>query len=228
MNTPESELFHKGSVVYGLDKARAAIAREDRACIVEGNTDVIALRQAGLRAGRREHGHGADRAAAEGARAAEQAALARVRRRRRGRDRDAARDGARGAAGLRRQGRRAAARRRPGRRSERLRARGSPTPSRTSLYRVRIEIERADDREAAFRVVQGAARRGARLAGAPGRLAVRERQARHDRAAARGRRSARAAAAAVAAGRSMRARSSSATRSPACSRTPRSGPSSPS
>lgn len=48
VNTPESELFHKGSVVYGLDKARAAIAREDRACVVEGNTDAIALRQAGF------------------------------------------------------------------------------------------------------------------------------------------------------------------------------------
>ena len=48
MNTHESELFHKGAVVYGLDKARAAIAKEDRACVVEGNTDVIALRQAGF------------------------------------------------------------------------------------------------------------------------------------------------------------------------------------
>jgi DNA primase len=48
VNTPESELFKKGDVVYGLDKARAAIARDDRACVVEGNTDVIALRQAGF------------------------------------------------------------------------------------------------------------------------------------------------------------------------------------
>ena len=48
VNTSESELFTKGAVVYGLDKARAAIAREDRACVVEGNTDVIALRQAGF------------------------------------------------------------------------------------------------------------------------------------------------------------------------------------
>jgi DNA primase len=48
VNTPESELFHKGAVVYGLDKARAAIAREDRACVVEGNTDVMALRQGGF------------------------------------------------------------------------------------------------------------------------------------------------------------------------------------
>jgi DNA primase len=48
VNTQESELFHKSAVVYGLDKARASIAREDRACVVEGNTDVIALRQAGF------------------------------------------------------------------------------------------------------------------------------------------------------------------------------------
>ena len=48
VNTPESELFHKSAVLYGLDLARAAISREDRACIVEGNTDVIALRQAGF------------------------------------------------------------------------------------------------------------------------------------------------------------------------------------
>lgn len=48
VNTPESELFHKGSVVYGLDKARAAIAKEDRVVVVEGNPDVMALRQAKL------------------------------------------------------------------------------------------------------------------------------------------------------------------------------------
>jgi DNA primase len=48
VNTRDSELFHKGSVLYGLDGARAAIAKEDRACVVEGNTDVIALRQAGF------------------------------------------------------------------------------------------------------------------------------------------------------------------------------------
>src|SRR4051812_40702028 len=48
VNTRDSELFHKGAVVYGLDKARGAIAKQDRACVVEGNTDVIALRQAGF------------------------------------------------------------------------------------------------------------------------------------------------------------------------------------
>ena len=48
VNTPESPLFSKRAVVYGLDRARGAVAREDRAIVVEGNTDVIALRQAGL------------------------------------------------------------------------------------------------------------------------------------------------------------------------------------
>jgi DNA primase len=48
VNSPESDLFHKAEVVYGLDKARQAIAKEDRAVVVEGNTDVIALRQAGF------------------------------------------------------------------------------------------------------------------------------------------------------------------------------------
>jgi DNA primase len=48
VNTPESELFHKGSVLYGLHLGRNAIAKEDRAVVVEGNTDVIALRQAGV------------------------------------------------------------------------------------------------------------------------------------------------------------------------------------
>jgi DNA primase len=48
VNTPESELFKKGSVLYGLHLARPAIAKQDRAIVVEGNTDVIALRQVGV------------------------------------------------------------------------------------------------------------------------------------------------------------------------------------
>jgi DNA primase len=48
VNSPESELFHKSRVLYGLHLARTAIAKEERAIVVEGNTDVIALRQAGL------------------------------------------------------------------------------------------------------------------------------------------------------------------------------------
>ena len=46
--SPEGELFRKGDILYGLDLARAAIAKEDRACVAEGNTDVIALRQFGF------------------------------------------------------------------------------------------------------------------------------------------------------------------------------------
>jgi DNA primase len=48
VNSPEGELFRKGDLLYGLDTARQAIAREDRGAVVEGNTDVIALRQAGF------------------------------------------------------------------------------------------------------------------------------------------------------------------------------------
>jgi DNA primase len=48
VNSPESELFRKSHVLYGLNLARAAITKDDRAIVVEGNTDVIALRQAGL------------------------------------------------------------------------------------------------------------------------------------------------------------------------------------
>ena len=48
VNSPEGELFRKGDLLYGLDGARQAIAKEDRAVVVEGNTDVIALRQAGF------------------------------------------------------------------------------------------------------------------------------------------------------------------------------------
>jgi DNA primase len=48
VNSPESELFHKSAVLYGLHLARTAIAKQERAIVVEGQTDVIALRQAGL------------------------------------------------------------------------------------------------------------------------------------------------------------------------------------
>jgi DNA primase len=48
VNSPESDLFRKSNVLYGFHLARTAISKEDRAIVVEGNTDVIALRQAGL------------------------------------------------------------------------------------------------------------------------------------------------------------------------------------
>ncbi|HEY3921757.1 MAG TPA: DNA primase [Gaiellaceae bacterium] len=49
VNTRDSELFTKGSVVYGFDKSKPDISKEDRAVVVEGNTDVLALRQAGFK-----------------------------------------------------------------------------------------------------------------------------------------------------------------------------------
>jgi len=48
VNSPEGDLFHKSSILYGLHLARTAISKQDRAAVVEGNTDVIALRQAGF------------------------------------------------------------------------------------------------------------------------------------------------------------------------------------
>ena len=49
MNSPESELYRKSHTLYGIDLARAAIAKAGRAIVVEGYTDVIALHQAGVR-----------------------------------------------------------------------------------------------------------------------------------------------------------------------------------
>jgi len=48
VNSPEGDLFHKGSILYGLHLAKAAIGKQDYAAVVEGNTDVIALRQVGF------------------------------------------------------------------------------------------------------------------------------------------------------------------------------------
>jgi DNA primase len=48
VNSPEGDLFHKGSILYGLHLAKSAIGKQDFAAVVEGNTDVIALRQVGF------------------------------------------------------------------------------------------------------------------------------------------------------------------------------------
>ena len=48
VNSPEGDLFHKSAILYGLHLAKAAIGKGDFAAVVEGNTDVIALRQAGF------------------------------------------------------------------------------------------------------------------------------------------------------------------------------------
>ncbi|MBD0334599.1 MAG: DNA primase, partial [Cyanobacteria bacterium Co-bin13] len=48
LNSPDTELFDKGKMLYGLDMAKAAIAKDDRAIVVEGYFDVIALHAAGF------------------------------------------------------------------------------------------------------------------------------------------------------------------------------------
>jgi DNA primase len=47
MNSPQTVLFDKGRLLYGLDQARKTIRIQDQAVIVEGYLDVIALHQAG-------------------------------------------------------------------------------------------------------------------------------------------------------------------------------------
>lgn len=47
-NSPESLLYHKSKVLYGIYGARKAIVAEDTCFLVEGYTDVISLHQAGI------------------------------------------------------------------------------------------------------------------------------------------------------------------------------------
>lgn len=48
LNSPETELFHKGNVLYNFARARKALGREGTVIAVEGYMDVIALAQAGV------------------------------------------------------------------------------------------------------------------------------------------------------------------------------------
>jgi len=49
LNSPDTPLFNKGHVLYGLAAAREAIHKAQEAIVVEGYMDVIALHQAGIR-----------------------------------------------------------------------------------------------------------------------------------------------------------------------------------
>jgi DNA primase len=49
LNSPETELFHKGRELYGLYLARQRVGRLETILVVEGYTDVVALAQFGLR-----------------------------------------------------------------------------------------------------------------------------------------------------------------------------------
>ncbi|MEY3205330.1 MAG: primase [Planctomycetota bacterium] len=48
INSPETPLFSKSSMLYGLDTARDAMTKSRRAIVVEGYTDCLAARQAGI------------------------------------------------------------------------------------------------------------------------------------------------------------------------------------
>ena len=48
LNSPQTPIFDKGHLLYGLDRARKAIRAQDQVVIVEGYLDVIALHQAGF------------------------------------------------------------------------------------------------------------------------------------------------------------------------------------
>jgi DNA primase len=48
VNSPESPIYHKSNVLYGLNFARRAIIAEDKCVLVEGYLDVISMHQAGI------------------------------------------------------------------------------------------------------------------------------------------------------------------------------------
>lgn len=48
LNSPESDIYHKSKVLYGLFQAKKSIVNANRCFLVEGYTDVIALHQAGV------------------------------------------------------------------------------------------------------------------------------------------------------------------------------------
>ncbi|MEB3341447.1 DNA primase [Okeania sp.] len=48
LNSPETELFDKGKILFALDKAKTAISKQDKVVIVEGYFDAIALHAAGI------------------------------------------------------------------------------------------------------------------------------------------------------------------------------------
>ena len=145
VNTPESELFKKGNVLYGLHLARPAIAKQDRAIVVEGNTDVIALRQAGVEPVVASMGTALTEHQVRELGRLTKRPLPLLRRRRGRAGGDAARDAARGGAGVRRPRRRAAEGEDPADAPDSFAARLGNAESYLH-YRVRIALERTDDR----------------------------------------------------------------------------------
>ncbi len=48
LNSPESEIYHKSRVLYGIFQARRSMARAEKCYLVEGYTDVLSMHQAGI------------------------------------------------------------------------------------------------------------------------------------------------------------------------------------
>jgi DNA primase len=48
LNSPESEIYHKSRILYGIFQARKSISQEDRCYLVEGYTDVMSLHEANI------------------------------------------------------------------------------------------------------------------------------------------------------------------------------------
>ena len=48
LNSPESDIYHKSKIVYGIFQARKAIIKEDKCFLVEGYTDVLSVHEAGI------------------------------------------------------------------------------------------------------------------------------------------------------------------------------------
>ena len=48
VNSPDSEIYHKGNELYGIYQAKKAMAKNDRVYLVEGQADVIAMHQSGI------------------------------------------------------------------------------------------------------------------------------------------------------------------------------------
>jgi len=48
LNSPESDIYHKSKVLYGIYYAKQSIAKEDNCYLVEGYTDVIQFHQSGI------------------------------------------------------------------------------------------------------------------------------------------------------------------------------------
>lgn len=48
LNSPESEIYHKSRILYGIYQARQEIVRQDCTYLVEGYTDVLSFHQAGI------------------------------------------------------------------------------------------------------------------------------------------------------------------------------------